>query len=934
MSKGLMTTAAPPSAGRVLTTVERLIDKPLYRWQRRLLVDYLLKGDIPDAVDVPTGLGKTTIIALWLAALSHGAALPRRLIYVVDRRAVVDQATKVANELVDALGDGASSDPTIVACREGLGLDRDEELPVSTLRGQHVDNRAWLADLSRPSIVVATVDMIGSRLLFSGYGVSPRMRSVHAGLLGADALLVLDEAHLVPPFEALMRQVQELRRSKQAPEVPPFRVMALSATGRTQAPHVFRLEPADWEKDPTAHERFHAAKRVKLMEPVPAADLAAALARHAWNLAAPAGAAVLVFCDSRKVAQDVYQLLKKQLRDTFGKDVDATELMVGERRVRERTQLESNRVFQRFVPQRHKNPSADVDPWPAFLIATSAGEVGVDLDADHIVCDLVALERMIQRLGRINRRPEPAADARIIIIPALLDRKKHDAEDISPAAQLARLSAPFNSGFWPIDADGWRDASPAQLYHLKSEPRLADILVAAETQEPLRPALVAAVIESWAMTSLDQHSARPDVQPWLRGWENDDEPQTRIVWRRHFPLRAADARDARGNPRVRRELLEFFEAAPPHLSEALDAPTSRVIDVLRKRAESWVASDDAGRASAADDPPHDPVVVILSPNGEPAGPPYNPSRLLREKPDALGRLLANRTVVVDARLGGLDDQGLLSHAADEKVVTLDGGQRAWDIDLTETAGFLVRRDDASSDEEGERTKKWRVEHRWYSHPEDDDEQSIVLLVEVWRDRKRAGADAFARGTAALAKVDESLEKHHARMLQWITTLGRRLNLSAPYIAMLRFVACTHDLGKVAEQWQNAMGAPRRGRPYAKTSGRCVPKMLEIAGETYRHELGSLREALQHPALMEVAAELRPLALHLIAAHHGFARPVIAPCHPEALQATCESIARDAAKRFHEVQAQWGPWELAWWESLVRIADWQASAESGQDEENA
>ena len=41
---------------------------------------------------------------------------------------------------------------------------------------------------------------------------------------------------------------------------------------------------------------------------------------------------------------------------------------------------------------------------PAFLFATSAGEVGVDLDAEHMVSDLVAWERMVQRLGRVNRR--------------------------------------------------------------------------------------------------------------------------------------------------------------------------------------------------------------------------------------------------------------------------------------------------------------------------------------------------------------------------------------------------------------------------------------------------------------------------------------------------------------------------------------------------
>jgi len=69
--------------------------KPM-RWQRRLYDEHFATGRLPSAVSVPTGLGKTAVMAIWMVALaqqlkSGQVSLPRRLVYVVDRRAVVDQ---------------------------------------------------------------------------------------------------------------------------------------------------------------------------------------------------------------------------------------------------------------------------------------------------------------------------------------------------------------------------------------------------------------------------------------------------------------------------------------------------------------------------------------------------------------------------------------------------------------------------------------------------------------------------------------------------------------------------------------------------------------------------------------------------------------------------------------------------------------------------
>ena len=76
---------------------------PPMRRQDRLFRQ-LINGKFPDALDLPTGPGKTSVMAIWLVARALAGedalkAIPRRLVYIVDRRAVVDQATEEAEKL-------------------------------------------------------------------------------------------------------------------------------------------------------------------------------------------------------------------------------------------------------------------------------------------------------------------------------------------------------------------------------------------------------------------------------------------------------------------------------------------------------------------------------------------------------------------------------------------------------------------------------------------------------------------------------------------------------------------------------------------------------------------------------------------------------------------------------------------------------------------
>ena len=98
---------------------------------------------------------------------------------------------------------------------------------------------------------------------------------------------------------------------------------------------------------------------------------------------------------------------------------------------------------------------------------------------------------------------------------------------------------------------------------------------------------------------------------------------------------------------------------------------------------------------------------------------------------------------------------------------------------------------------------------------------------------------------------------------------------------------------------------------------------------YRHEFGSLPYAEEDAGFRALPNHIQELALHLVAAHHGWARPVISISGCDVPPSVSEKRARDIALRFAQLQKRWGPWGLAWWEALLRAADQQASRENDE-----
>ena len=917
----------------VLTSEDGERHEP-FRWQIRLL-RRLIDANLPEAVDVPTGLGKTSVMALWLIALAEGANLPRRLVYVVDRRAVVDQATRFAERLRRNM-------PAKLADKLRLN-DGTDALPISTLRGGFADNRDWFEDPSKPAVVVGTIDMIGSRLLFEGYGVSRGMRPYHAGLLGVDALVLLDEAHLCPPFEALLRQVAAHRDGKLGPRrgcesiTPSFHLMSLSATGRdlaeTPPESVFRLEDQDRE-EPVVHQRLMARKRLKVTEVTHERSLTVCIADRAIELGdGDLPARVLVYCNRRKDAVEVKGLIDKECKQRQKSGELAvgceSELLVGERRVYERTELESWLEQHGFLGGSTALPQA-----PTFLVATSAGEVGVDLDADHMVCDLVSYERMVQRLGRVNRRggedrtatvdvfalrPELKANARTA------DKEKHK-KDIETYGQRM---APMRQ--LPRGEDDRRDASPFAVVELKSNH--PDIVNAATTRAPLHPALTRPLLEAWAMTSLKRHEGRPEVAPWLRGWEEDEEPQTSVVWRKYLPYVRRN-----GDTSVPSAMVaEFFRAAPIHATEKLEAVSSRVFDWLLKRA---IQIDRRGRDHGSSVKGEEIVAILMDRAGEHvvsaklselrqlAAPAKSMTKNEqrhrdRRKKEWKERHLPGALLVVDTRICGLHD-GMLDEKSEPEVAAADAEERWREMKedpSVEASRPLVRFrvEEVTDDEDDEGLKlpdefeDWRHVRTFETHFDVGGTTRRGLAVFKWPDE---AADEDSRSIVSAPQI---LSDHAEQVAARARNLATWLGLPDEEVEAFSLAARLHDDGKAAARWQNAMNAPKDGRPYAKTCGGGNWRLLE----GYRHEFGSLMKAEQE----DLPDGTRDLILHLIAAHHGNARPLIssAGCE-EGPPSLLESKAGEAALRFALLQKQYGPWGLAWREAILRAADQAASRE--------
>jgi CRISPR-associated endonuclease/helicase Cas3 len=355
-----------------------------------------------------------------------------------------------------------------------------------------------------------------------------------------------------------------------------------------------------------------------------------------------------------------------------------------------------------------------------------------------------------------------------------------------------------------------------------------------------------------------------------------------------------------GGPASAKEIEEFFEAAPLHLSETLETETWRVRDWIQKRIQAWQLLHTNEQ--------QDIIAFALGTAGNLCK-MYSVQELIEIGTDKerkqIDAELTGVTLVVDARLGGLEAGLLKPDASAEVIRTADDGE-PWPTELP----FRIRSVSSGNDDV---TAEFRIAHTFATRRTVEGEVVSALQIET-----RNTAESQSE-----AKCPQLLEDHHSSAERHARRLAAAIGLPDNYTDALGIAARLHDAGKQSLRWQRAFNAKSDGI-YAKTQGPFFSSRLG----GYRHEFGTLAHVEHDEAFLRLPPELQELALHLIAAHHGRARPLIGTdgcddAPPSALKAR----ARDVALRFARLQKQWGPWGLAWWEALLRAADQQASREN-------
>ncbi len=944
-----------------------------FPWQQRL-VNHLADSDTwPDILDLPTGSGKTAALdaAVFHLALRYDALgkAALRIALVVDRRLVVDdafaRAQRIEKALRHALG-GTGVVAEVARRLKDLAGKDGPPLIAQRLRGGAPLEHDWVRTPTQPTILCSTVDQVGSRLLFRGYGVSDRMKPVHAGLLGIGSLILLDEAHLAEPFRQTLDAVRMIGRTE-------IKVALLSATPRKTADRPFMLSLEDRAHSELS-KRIEALKPAVLKPPVREGAAVKAFVDEARKIAnqlrrrgiSPAAVGVVV--NRVALAREIFNALD-------GGDTINAVLMIGRSR-----SVDRDAIAAALAPFRTGNGSR-AEAKPLFVVATQCLEVGVDLDLDGLVTQAASLDALRQRFGRLNRAGRPLhAEGAIIALAGDIAKR---ADDPVYGDRIRRTWEALKS-LESFVENGVVDFGANALQKCLKKAGIDPDDLASERLDA--PVLMPAYLDLWSQTS-PRPTADPEVGLFLHGAKRTATGVT-IVWR--GDISKEDIENKTGI-----DLMEVIRLAPPRAAETVELPLWVAREWLKRAGKAQANISDAPEGMGMSE-------SHAASRSEPSRPAFRWAGQGDPSTRVVGadELRTGDLLVVPADYGGCDRFGWAPESSARVVDVADQAAKPY---WARRCAVRIARDIVRSDEEWARISDVlasediggfelvdRLLAAMPSQVADDNEGGDSVFRDVrssldalrrakgghidihqpYADGRAGGAILVAeRGIsnesdhyAAMPTTEDDTASHTSSQPVYLDSHGCRVARFAEGFAQtldlgdvaddLRLAAYLHDAGKADPRFQTMLagGDPWNrpdGRPLAKSGRSWSPQVWKRAElpRGWRHEALSVRMARTHPALTK--AHDPALVLWLIGSHHGQGRPLFnfldsspeqpLPCLgvanwrlPES-ESGPQSLAFDFAgsdwpSLFEDLKRRYGIWKLAHLEAILRLADHRASEE--------
>lgn len=423
-------------------------------------------SSLPELLNVPTGVGKTaTAILGWLYRRRFhqdtkiNESTPRRLVYCLPMRTLVEQTCDCAKAWLKA-------------------LKLSDKVGVHLLMGGE-DNSNWDEFPEQDAILIGTQDMLLSRALNRGYGMSRYRWPMHFGLLNNDCLWVMDETQLMGVGLTTSAQLQGLRSKLKT--YGATHSLWMSATLDTSPIRtVDHQEPSDGfsriglenadRKHSQVKKRLDAKKGLEKAAFVLssesekrsyAKDLVAAV-RNAHR----PGTLTLVVMNRVLRAQQLFRELENLTKPkTKPSPLDAELALIHSRFRPDDRKVHEQSLFSSTIPDAGR-----------IVVATQAIEAGVDVSATTMFTELAPWPYLVQRFGRCNRGGE-VVDAQVIWIDTLLKGDKDNAALPYEANELQKsrdfLTALKDVG--PRTLSQIQDERPPAIFHTLRRKDLLDL---------------------------------------------------------------------------------------------------------------------------------------------------------------------------------------------------------------------------------------------------------------------------------------------------------------------------------------------------------------------------------------------------------------------------------------------------------------------------